>query len=121
MFERIRNALNLTPNQRQNLTTLSLMGGAMAMTVCVGALIYILRYSWPPEILKDLAPAILDDISWIAFGCLFLVGVMVIAQASIAVGGRFRGRLGPAEVEAGADDKGGEVVAPAETDDPAGR
>lgn len=95
--------LNLKDEQRQSLTTWSMLGGAVAMTVCVGALVWIIRYSWPDALLASLAPKILDHLAWLAFGCLALVGVMVVAQATIAMGGKFKAKFGGAEFEAQAE------------------
>lgn len=92
--------LNLNDDQRQNLTTWSMLGGAMAFTILTAVMVYIIRWSWPKEVMVALAPVILDKLAWIAFGTLGLVGVMVVAMATIAVGGRLRGKAGMFEIEA---------------------
>lgn len=92
--------LNLNDDQRQNLTTWSMLGGAIVFTVLTAVMVYIIRWSWPKEIMLALAPVILDKLAWIAFGTLGLVGVMVVAMATIAVGGRLRGKVGVFEIEA---------------------
>lgn len=100
-----RKLLSLNPDERQNLTTLSLMGGAMAVTVFVGVLVYLARYSWPEELLPALAPAILDGMFNVIYGMLAMMGVMIVTQAAIALGGKVKGKFGPAEIEASTDDK----------------
>lgn len=92
-----RTSLGMDDDERQNLTTLSMMGGAMVMTGLISVMVWIIRWSWPDELLADLAPAILDHLAWITFGAMGLMAVMIIAQATIAVGGRFKAKLGPAE------------------------
>lgn len=89
--------LNLNDDQRQNLTTYAMMGGAMVFTIITGILVWIIRYSWPKELLPVLGAKILDHLAWVAFGTLGLVGILVIAMATIAIGGRISAKLGAAE------------------------
>lgn len=96
--------MGMNLSQRQNLTTLSMMGGAMAMTLAVGILVWIVRYSWPTDVMVTLAPAILDGLFNVIYGMLMMMGIMVITQASIALGGKIKGKFGPAELEASTDD-----------------
>lgn len=99
-----RKALGLDPEERQTMTTYSMLGGAIVMTFIVAILVWIVRWSWPKELLFALAPEILNGLFWITYGCLGLMAVMIIAQATIAVGGRFKGKIGPAEFSAETDE-----------------
>jgi len=99
----LRRLLNLNPDERQNLTTLSLMGGAMAMTGFVAILVWIVRYSWSNELLVSLAPAILEGLFNVVYGMLAMMGIMIVTQAAIALGGKVKGKFGPAEIEASTD------------------
>ena len=99
-----RRLLSLNPNERQNLTTLALMGGAMAMTVLVGVLVWIVRYSWTTELVQRLAPEILSGLFNVIYGMLAMTGIMIVTQASIALGGKVKGKFGPAELEASQND-----------------
>lgn len=98
-----RRLLSLNRDERQNLTTLSMMGGAMAMTVAIGILVWIVRYSWPAQTLLQLAPAILDGLFNVIYGMLAMTAIMVVTQAAIALGGKVKGKFGPAELEANND------------------
>lgn len=99
-----RTALGLNDDERQNLTTLSMMGGAMAMTVGIGLLVYVLRYSWPAAIVVAHAALIIGGLINVIYGCLALMAVMIVAQAVIAIGGKMRASAFGAEIEASAND-----------------
>jgi len=98
-----RATLSMNDDERQNLTTLSMMGGAMALTVAIGLLVYVLRYSWPEVIVAANAPAIITGLIHIIFGCLALMAIMIVAQAVIAIGGKMKASFGGASVEAEAE------------------
>lgn len=91
--------LDLTDDQRQTLTTWSMMGGTMALTLSVAILVWIQRVSWPIEY----APVLIDGFFHIIFGLLALMGIQIIAQAVIAIGGRLKGSFGGASFEAEAE------------------
>lgn len=95
--------LNLSDDERQNLTTYSMMGGAMALTVAIGILIWVLRYSWPEAIVAAHAIVIMDYLFKIICGLMALQAVMIVAQAVIAIGGKMRASFGGAEIEAEAE------------------
>lgn len=95
--------LNLNDEQRQTLTTWSMLGGAGVFTVLTGVLVWIIRWSWPKEIMVALAPTILDKLAWITFGSLGLVAVMIVTMATIAVGGRVKAKVMGQEFEAETD------------------
>lgn len=98
--------LDMTDEQRQTLTTWSMLGGAIAMTLFQTILLLVIRYSWPEPLQQQLAPEILKAVTEISFGCLVMMGIMVVAQATIAIGGKVKGKIGMAEFEADTEKDG---------------
>jgi hypothetical protein len=103
----LRNALcamiNLNDDQRQTMTTWSMLGGAIASTGVIAGLIYIMRYSWPDAIIQLHAALIIGGLFNVIYGFMGLVGIMVIAQAVIAIGGKMKASFGGASLEAEAE------------------
>lgn len=97
--------LRLTDDERQNLTTYSMMCGTMALTVAIGLLVWVLRYSWPEAIALALASTIADYLFKIIMAFIGLQAVQVIAQAVIAIGGRMSAEFAGAKIEAEAEKK----------------
>lgn len=95
--------LNLTDEQRQTLTTWAMLGGLAALTVAVGLLVYVLRYSWPVEVLVANAPVLIAGLFNVIYGVLALMGVMIVATAVIAIGGKMKASFGTASIEAEAE------------------
>lgn len=105
MLKWLRQALQLDPNQRQNITTFSMMGGTMALTVVIGLLVWVLRYSWPEAVAVSLAAVIADYLFKIIMAFIGLQAVQIFAQAAIAIGGKIGGKIGldGVEVEANSE------------------
>lgn len=97
--------LSLNDDERQNLTTYSMMGGAMALTVALGILVWVLRFSWPESIVISLAPQLADYLFWVIMAIIGLQAIMIIAQAVIAIGGKMKASFGGASIEAEAETK----------------
>jgi hypothetical protein len=95
-----RKALGLNDDERQNLTTLSLMLGEVALTVAIGLLVYVLRYSWPDAIIAANATVLISGLFNVVYGLLILMGIQIAAKAAIAVGGKIKAAFGGASVEA---------------------
>lgn len=91
--------LDLNDDQRQALTTWSMMAGTMALTVAVGVMVYVQKYSWPIEF----APVLIEGFFNIIYGLLALMAIQIVAQAVIAIGGRIKGSFGGATIEAEAE------------------
>jgi hypothetical protein len=98
-----RPALSLNDEERQNLTTYSMMGGVIALTFGVGLLLYVLRYSWPAEVVLNHAALLIGGLFNVSYGLLGLMAIMVIAQAVIAIGGKMKASFGGASIEAEAE------------------
>lgn len=98
-------ALSLNDDERQNLTTYSMMAGAMVLTILIAVMVWMLRYSWTTVLLAAHAERIIDGLFWIAYGLLGLMAVQIIAQAVIAIGGKMKASLGAASIEAEAESK----------------
>ena len=92
--------LGLNEEERQTLTTWAMLGGVAALTIAVGLLVYVLRYSWPDVILAANATALISGLFHVVFGLLVLMGVMIVAQAVIAIGGKMKASFGGASIEA---------------------
>ena len=92
--------LRLSGDERQNLTTYSMMGGTMALTVAIGLLVWVLRYSWPEAVVVSHAAAMMNYLFYIILAFIGLQAVQVVAQAVIAIGGRMKASFGGASVEA---------------------
>lgn len=95
--------LGLNDDQRQNLTTLSMMGGTIALTAVTAGILWMIRYSWPTHILTMHAGAIIDGLFNLSYGLLALMAVQIVAQAVIAIGGKMKAGFGPASIEASSD------------------
>lgn len=95
-----RKALSLNDDERQNLTTFGMFGGVMALTVAIGLLVYVQRYSWPAEIVTAHAAALIGGLFNVIYGLLILMAIMIIAQAVIAIGGKMKAAFGGASIEA---------------------
>lgn len=95
-----RRSLSLNDDERQNLTTYSMMGGAMSLTLAIALLVYVQRYSWPAEIVAAHAGALIGGLFNVIFGCLILMAIMIIAQAVIAIGGKMKASAFGASIEA---------------------
>lgn len=98
-----RPTLKLSDDERQNLTTFTMIGGVMALTVAIGLLLYVLRYSWPAEVVLAHAEQLIAGLFNVSYGILTLMAIMVVAQAVIAIGGRMKASIGAASIEAEAE------------------
>lgn len=98
-----RRTLDLGENERQSVAQFSMLGGAMAFTVATALIIYILRYSWPDAVVNANAAILMGYFYHLAIGGLVLIGIHVLTQAAIAIGGKisaeFAGAKFAAEVE----------------------
>jgi hypothetical protein len=99
----LKRLLGLNDDERQNLTTLSMMFGTMALTVVLAGMTWLQRFGWSHEVIVQNAPALIDGFFNLSFGVLGLMGIMIVAQAVIAIGGKLKGALGPASFEAEAE------------------
>ena len=95
--------LNMSEDERRNVTTIAMMGGMLVMSAAIGAMTWVARYSWKAEALAMLAPAILDGLFHVTYGLLGMLAIMTITQAAIALGGKIKGKLGAAEFEASSE------------------
>jgi len=95
--------LGLNEEERQTLTTWAMLGGVAALTVAVGLLVYVLRYSWPAAVLAANASTLIAGLFNVVFGLLGLMGVMIVAQAVIAIGGRMSAEFWGAKINAESD------------------
>lgn len=98
-----RQTLSLNDDERQNLTTFSMMSGAMALTGAIALLVYMQRYSWPEKIVHDHAALLIGGMFNVIYGCLGLMGIMIIAQAVISIGGWIKAAFLGASLEAAAE------------------
>lgn len=98
---------NMNDEQRQTLTTWAMMGGVAALTFAVGLMVYVLRYSWPVDILSANAGALIAGLFNVVYGLLGLMGVMILAQAVIAIGGKMKASAFGTSIEAESETRGG--------------
>lgn len=105
MFSWIRKTLGLNADERQNLTTYSVMAGEVSLLAAVGLLVYLLRYSWPASIIQAHASELISGLFNVVYGLLILMGVQTAAKAAIALGGKIKAAFGSASVEAECDDR----------------
>lgn len=103
MFGWIRNSLGLNPEERQNLTTYSVMAGEVSLLAAIGLLLYVLRYSWPAAIVQAHASELISGLFNVVYGLLGLLGIQTAAKAAIALGGKIKAAFGGASVEAESD------------------
>lgn len=106
MFKWLR--LSLTDDERQNLTTFSLMGGIVALTGVIALLVYVLLNFWPKAIVNEQAVLLMGYLYHIILGLLALQGIQILTQAAIALGGFLKASFGGASIEAGPESKGAE-------------
>lgn len=95
-----RKSLTLVDDERQNLTTFSMMAGEVSLLVAIGLLVWVLRYSWPAEILKEHAGALIDGLFKVVFGLLALMGLQTFGKVVIAIGGKIKAAAFGASLEA---------------------
>jgi hypothetical protein len=101
VFGWIKSALGLNPEERQNLTTFSVMAGEVSLLAAIALLVYVLRYSWPAKILENNASALISGLFNVVYGLLGLLAIQTAAKAAIALGGKIKATLpGGTSVEA---------------------
>lgn len=93
-------ALNLDDDQRQNLTTFSMMAGEVSLLAAIALLVYVLRYSWPASVIQAHSALIISGLFNVVYGLLVLMAIQTAAKAAIALGGKIKAALGNASVEA---------------------
>lgn len=95
-----RKNLDLNDDEQQTLAQYSMMGGAMALTVAIGLLVWVLRYSWPEAVVLQHAATLMDYLFKIVMAFIALQAIQTIAQAVIAIGGKMKASAFGATVEA---------------------
>ena len=101
MFGWIKKSLGLNADERQNLTTFSVMAGEVSLLAAIGLLVYVLRYSWPDAILTANAGSLISGLFNVVYGLLGLLAIQTAAKAAIALGGKIKATLpGGTSVEA---------------------
>jgi hypothetical protein len=95
-----RKSIQLNDDERQGLTTLSMMAGAMAGTGATALLVWVLRYSWPEAVANANAALLMGYLFHIILAVLGIVAIQIIAQATIAIGGKIKAAAFGASVEA---------------------
>ena len=99
----LERVLNLNPDQRQNVTTFSMMAGEVSLLLAIGLLVYVLRYSWPDKILEANAGPLISGLFNVVYGLLGLMLVQTVGKVSIAIGGKLKATIMGNTVEADSD------------------
>lgn len=95
--------VGLNDDQRQSLTTWALLSGVAALSVMVGIGCYLIVYGLPPVVVAMNAKIIIEGLFKVILGLLVLMGVKIVAQAAIAIGGKVMAKFGGAEISADAE------------------